>query len=48
MPTSKEYWQRAKQCLELAKEADAFYVKSALIELAEEFQKRAEKINSGE
>ena len=44
MPTSKECWQHAEQCLELAKEAEDFYVKSALIELAEEFKKRAEKI----
>ena len=35
MPTSKEYWEHAQQCLELAKEAEDFYVKSALIELAE-------------
>ena len=41
MPTSKEYWQHAEQCLELAKEADDFYVKSALTELAEEFKKQA-------
>ena len=44
MPTSKVYWQHAEQCLELAKEAEDFYVKSALIELAEEFKKQAEKI----
>jgi hypothetical protein len=44
MPTSKEYWQHAEQCLELAKEAEDFYVKSALTELAEEFKKQAEKI----
>jgi len=44
MPTSKECWQHAEQCLELAKEAEDFYVKSALIELAEEFKKQAEKI----
>jgi hypothetical protein len=35
MPSSKEYWLHAQQCLELAKEAEDFYVKSALIELAE-------------
>ena len=44
MPTSKVYWQHAEQCLELAKEAEDFYVKSALTELAEEFKKQAEKI----
>ena len=43
MPTSKEYWQQAEQCLELAKEAEDFYVKSALIELAEEFKEQAKK-----
>ena len=43
MPTSKEYWEHAQQCLELAKEAEDFYVKSALIELAEKFKKQAEK-----
>jgi hypothetical protein len=30
MPSSKEYWLHAQQCLELAKEAEDFYVKSAL------------------
>jgi hypothetical protein len=44
MPTSKVYWEHAQQCLELAKEAEDFYVKSALIELAEKFKKQAEKI----
>ena len=44
MPTSKVYWQHAEQCLELAKEAEDFYVKSALTELAEKFKKQAEKI----
>jgi hypothetical protein len=44
MPSSKEYWQHAQQCLELAEEAEDFYVKSALIELAEKFKKQAEKI----
>jgi hypothetical protein len=33
--------------LELAKEAQDFYVQSALTELAEEFKKQAEKINDG-
>ena len=48
MPSSKEYWLHAQQCLELAKEAEDFYVKSALIELAEKFKKQAEKIRPGE
>ena len=40
MPSSKEYGPHAQQCLELAKEAEDFYVKSALIELAERFKSR--------
>ena len=44
MPTSKVCYEHAQQCLELAKEAEDFYVKSALIELAEKFKKQAEKI----
>ena len=48
MPSSKEYWLHAQQCLELAKEAEDFYVKSALIELAEKFKKQAEKKETGE
>ena len=44
MPTQKECWQHAEECLELAKEAEDFYVKSALIELAEEFKEQAKKI----
>jgi hypothetical protein len=38
---------RAGQRLQLAKEAEDFYVKSALIELAEEFKKQAERIKVG-
>jgi hypothetical protein len=45
MPTSKEYRLHAEECLELAKQAEEFYVKNALIELAEDFKKQAEKIN---
>jgi hypothetical protein len=45
MPTSKECRLHAEECLELAKEADEFFVKTALIELAEDFKKQAEKIN---
>jgi hypothetical protein len=44
MPTPQEYRQHAKECLELAKEAEEFYVKTALIELSREFKERAEKI----
>jgi hypothetical protein len=35
MPTSKECRQHAEECLQLAKQAEEFYVKGALIELAE-------------
>jgi hypothetical protein len=44
MPTSKEFRQQAEQCSELAKQAEEFYVKSALTELAEEFKREAEKV----
>src|ERR1700730_2825816 len=44
IPTPKEYRQHAEECLELAKEAEEFYVKTALIELADEFKEQAEKI----
>ena len=43
MPTSKECRQHAEQCLQLAKQAEEYYVKSALTELAAEFKKQAEK-----
>jgi len=45
VPTSKEYRQFAKECMELAKQAEEFYVKTALVELAEEFKIQAEKKN---
>jgi hypothetical protein len=45
MLTSKECRLHAEECLELAKQAEEFYVKNALIELAEDFKKQAEKIN---
>ena len=45
MPTSKECRLHAEECLELAKQAEEFYVKSALIELAEDFKKQAEEIS---
>jgi hypothetical protein len=44
MPTPKEYRQHAEECRELAREAEEFYVKTALIELADEFKEQAEKI----
>jgi hypothetical protein len=44
MPTSKEYRQRAEECLELAKQAEEFYVRTALIELADAFKEQAERI----
>ena len=44
MRTSKECRQRAEECRELAKQAEEFYVKTALIELADEFKEKAEKI----
>ena len=43
-PHRKNTGNMPQQCLELAKEAEDFYVKSALIELAEKFKKQAEKI----
>jgi hypothetical protein len=46
MPTSKEYRQHAEECLELAKQAEEFYVKTALVELADEFKEQAEKSNN--
>jgi hypothetical protein len=45
MPTSKECRLHAEECLELAKQAAEFYVKNALIELAEDFKKQAEEIS---
>jgi hypothetical protein len=44
MPTAKEYWQHAEECLQLAKQAEEFYVRAALIELATKFKKQAEEI----
>jgi hypothetical protein len=40
MPTPKEYRQRAHECLELTDEANQWYVKTALLQLAAEFQRR--------
>jgi hypothetical protein len=42
MPTSKEYRQRAEDCLQLASAADDFFVRSALAELAADFEKMAD------
>jgi hypothetical protein len=47
MPTSKEYRQRADQCVELMSEANEWYVNVALLELAEVFRIRAEKLERG-
>ena len=43
MPTSKEYRHRANACLELAKEANDIFAKTALMELAEEFNHAADE-----
>jgi hypothetical protein len=48
MPTPKEYRLRAHECLELMKEPSEWYVRAALLELAAEFRKRAEKIEGTE
>jgi hypothetical protein len=41
MPTSQQYRQQADECLDLTKEANEWYVKMALLELAAVFNKRA-------
>ena len=41
MPTAKEYRLEAEACLKLAKRADEFYVKDALIELARDYERAA-------
>jgi hypothetical protein len=43
MPTSKEYRHRANACLELAKEANDIFAKTALMELAQEFNHAADE-----
>jgi hypothetical protein len=48
MPNSKEYRLRAIECLELLNEPNEWYVRAALLELAQEFRKRAEKIERTE
>jgi hypothetical protein len=48
MPTSKEYRQRADECVELMSEANEWYVNTALLELAAVFRIRAEKLERPE
>jgi hypothetical protein len=48
MPTSTEYRQRAKECLELTKVPNEWYVKTALVKMAIEFRKRAERLEYDE
>jgi hypothetical protein len=48
MPTSKEYRQRADDCVELMKEANEWYVNTALLELAAVLRNRAEKLERHE
>jgi hypothetical protein len=44
LPTPREYHQRAKECSQLAGEAEEFFVKTALSELAAEFEQMAENL----
>ena len=44
MPTAPEYRTQAKECLELANQAEEFYVKAALIELARKLNRLAHQI----
>jgi hypothetical protein len=44
MPTSNELRVQAKDCLDLARDANDFYVKIALKELAQRFQDEAQQI----
>jgi hypothetical protein len=44
MPTPNDYRDQASKCLELTNEANEWYVKKALLELAVEFRRRAEKL----
>jgi hypothetical protein len=44
MPTPKEYRQQACECLELSDETNQWYVKTALLQLAVEFLKRAKQL----
>jgi hypothetical protein len=47
MPTAKEYRLEAKAFLELADQANEFYVKTALIELARDYNRPRAKPNAG-
>jgi hypothetical protein len=44
MPTSQEYRQQADECLKLVNGAKEWYVRMALLQLAAEFKKRAERL----
>ena len=44
MATARQYRQRAEVCLELAQEAKDPRTKEAMMELAEEFNRAAEKL----
>ena len=44
MPTSKEYRRQAEDCMNLASEAEELYVKTALTEMAADFEGLAEKL----
>jgi hypothetical protein len=46
MPTPIEYRLRADECLKLMAETDQWYVKTALLKMAAEFQRRAERLES--
>ena len=46
MPTSKQCWQNAEDCLKLASETNEIYAKAALIELAMEFRATGEELSA--
>ena len=47
MPTSKEYRQHAQACLSLARTALDLYAQEALLELASDFDRLAQKAEQG-
>jgi hypothetical protein len=47
MPTSKEYRQHAQACLSLARTALDLYAQEALLELASDFNRLAQKAEHG-
>ena len=47
MPTSKEYRRQAEDCMNLASEAEELYVKTALTEMAADFQGLLKSSSSG-